>query len=272
MITLASLHTYPVKSCRGVTHDATFLTAAGLTHDREWMFVAPGGRFLTQREVPLLATVEVALDAGALRLAGAGRGEVRIPLDFAGRRTEVTVWGDRVSAFDQGDEVAAWASALLGRELRLVRFDPAARRLSSRDWTGPIEAPTRFPDGYPLLVLSRASLEDLNARLPEPLPMNRFRPNLVLDGLPPYGEDVLHDLVSDGVRLRVVKPCTRCAITTTDQHSGVVAGEEPIRTLRSYRWDAQLRGVAFGQNAIVVQGGGHELRVGMAFTQSADAD
>jgi uncharacterized protein YcbX len=101
--------------------------------------------------------------------------------------------------------------------------------------------------------------------------MNRFRPNLVLDGLPPYGEDALHDLLADGVRLRVVKPCTRCAITTTDQQAGLVTGEEPIRTLRTYRWDAQLRGVAFGQNTIVVQGEGRDLRVGMAFTASTDA-
>jgi hypothetical protein len=161
--------------------------------------------------------------------------------------------------------VARWASDFLGREVRLVRFHPEARRPSSREWTGEVEALTRFTDGYPLLVVSRASLDDLNSRLQEPLPIERFRPNVVLDGLPPYGEDSLGDLVADGLRLRVVKPCTRCVITTTDQATGTVCGEDPIRTLRSYRWDARLKGVTFGQNTIVVEGAGRMLRVGMGF-------
>jgi uncharacterized protein YcbX len=129
-------------------------------------------------------------------------------------------------------------------------------------WTGGLDAYSRFADGFALLVISLASLEDLNARLPEPLPMNRFRPNLVLDGLAPYGEDAVGDLRVGEVRLRRVKPCTRCSITTTDQATGVVDGNEPIRTLRTYRWDAALRGVTFGQNFIVVSGAGADLRVG----------
>ncbi len=266
MVTLVGLHTYPVKSCRGLDHESAALTAAGLEHDREWMFVTPGGRFLTQREAPRLARVRVQLGDGELRLAADGAGEVAVPLDFAGPRDEVTVWGDRVPAFDQGNEVAAWAGALLGRDVRLVRFDPAARRLSSREWTGPVDALTRFTDGYPLLAISRASLDDLNSRLPAPLPMERFRPNLVLDGLPPYGEDTVGELVAEGLRLRVVKPCTRCVITTTDQREGVVTGDEPIRTLRGYRWDARLKGVLFGQNVIVVEGVGRRLDVGLCFT------
>lgn len=265
VITLASLHTYPVKSCRGIAHSIVRLTEAGLEHDREWMFVGPGGRFVTQREIPGLARVDVELDAGTLRLSASGAGGVAVSLEFQGARTEVNVWGDVVGAFDQGDQVAAWASALFGRELRLVRFDREARRLSSRDFTGAIEAPNRFSDGYPLLVVSRASLDDLNSRLPVPLPMDRFRPNLVLEGLPPYGEDSLRDLVADGVRLRIVKPCTRCVITTTDQQTGAVVGDEPVRTLRAYRWDAGLKGVTFGQNTIVVDGVGRELSVGIIF-------
>lgn len=265
VITLASLHTYPVKSCRGIAHSTIRLTEAGLEHDREWMFVGPGGRFVTQREIPGLARVDVELGAGTLGLSASGAGGVAVSLDFQGARAEVNVWGDIVGAFDQGEEVAAWASALFDRELRLVRFDRDARRLSSRDFTGAIEAPNRFSDGYPLLVISRASLDDLNSRLPAPLPMDRFRPNLVLEGLPPYGEDSLRDLVADGVRLRIVKPCTRCVITTTDQQTGAVAGDEPVRTLRAYRWDAGLRGVTFGQNTIVVDGVGRELSVGAIF-------
>ena len=265
MLSLAALHLYPVKSCRGIEHRSARLTVAGLEHDREWMFVAPGGRFLTQRELPALARVVVRVGDEGLSLEADGAGIVTVELDRTGPASEVAVWGDRVTGIDQGDAVAGWASELLGREVRLVRFHPEARRPSSRDWTGEVEALTRFTDGYPLLVVSRASLDDLNARMNEPLPVDRFRPNLVLEGLPPYGEDSLGDLVAEGVRLRVVKPCTRCVITTTNQGTGTVQGEEPIRTLRGYRWDARLKGVTFGQNTIVVEGVGQELRVGMEF-------
>jgi uncharacterized protein YcbX len=263
MITLAALFTYPVKSCRGTAHESVQLEAAGLAHDREWMFVTSGGRFLTQREQPRLARVLASVQLGELRLSAEGAGEARVPLDYLGPPGEVTVWRDRVNAFDQGDEAAAWISALLGRDTRLVRIDPAARRRCDPAWTAGTDAHSRFTDGYPLLVISRASLDDLNSRLQAPLPMDRFRPNLVLDGLPPYGEDEVHELTAAGIRLRVVKPCTRCSITTTDQSAGVAAGEEPLRTLKSYRWDAALHGVTFGQNTIVIEGAGSTLEAGM---------
>ena len=269
MITLAALFTYPVKSCRGTAHESALLEQAGLEHDREWMFVTAGGRFLTQREEPRLARVLAAVQRGALRLSADGAGEVWVPLDFGGSRGEVTVWRDRVSAFDQGDEPANWISSLLGRDARLVRIDPAARRRCDPAWTAGTEAHSRFSDGYPLLVISRASLDDLNSRLPAPLPTDRFRPNLVLDGLSPYGEDEVHEFTARGIRLRVVKPCARCSITTTDQSAGVTTGEEPLRTLKSYRWDPALHGVTFGQNTIVIEGAGSTLEAGMSLTASA---
>ena len=269
MITLAALFTYPVKSCRGTAHESVLLEEAGLAHDREWMFVTPGGRFLTQREEPRLARVLASVQRGELRLSADGAGDVRVPLDARGPRGDVTVWRDRVSAFDQGDEPAAWISSLLGRDARLVRIDPAERRRCDPAWTADAEAHSRFSDGYPLLVVSRASFDDLNSRLPAPLPMDRFRPNLVLDGLPAYGEDEVHELTAEGIRLRVVKPCTRCSITTTDQSAGLASGDEPLRTLKSYRWDAALHGVTFGQNTIVIEGAGSRLEVGQALTASA---
>ena len=262
MITLASIHSYPVKSCRGVRHESALLTRAGLAHDREWMFVSGDGRFLTQREEPRLARVEVALLDGALRLSAEGAGGVDVPFDVAGARSSVAVWGDPCVGVDQGDAVAAWIGGLLGREARLLRFDAATSRRSDPRWTGDLEAFSLFSDGFPLLLLSRASLDDLNSRLAEPVPMQRFRPNLVLDGLPPYGEDELHEIECGGVRLRMVKPCARCVVTTTDQRSGERMGEEPIRTLKTYRWDSALRGVTFGQNAIVVAGAGQALSAG----------
>ena len=264
MITLAGLNVYPVKSCRGIALDASPVTAAGLEHDREWMIVTPQGRFLTQRDEPRLACIEVQVYDAALALTAPGASPLHVPLTpRRGRIVEVTVWRDRCPALDEGEAAADWLATLLGRPLRLVRFDPAHRRASDPAWTGGREALTRFSDGFAMLAISLASLGDLNARLAVPLPMNRFRPNLVLDGLPAYGEDGIGDLVAGPLRLRRVKPCTRCIITTTDQASGARDGEEPLRTLKSYRWDPVLRGVAFGQNLIVVAGAGQRLEVGM---------
>ena len=267
--TLAALHLYPVKSCRGIAVAEATVTDAGLEHDREWMVVTPEGRFVTQRECPRLATVRVALDAGTLTLAAEGAGTVAVPLGFRGSPVEVTVWGDRCRAHDQGDEVARWLSDTLARPLRLVRFEPSQRRLSDPAWTGGLEAATRFSDGFALLAISRASLADLNARLAVPLTMDRFRPNLELDGLPPYGEDELQDLVAGPLRLRRVKPCTRCVITTTHPETGVVEGDEPLKTLKTYRWDPQLRGVTFGQNLVVVAGAGAMLAAGLKLRAAA---
>jgi MOSC domain-containing protein len=262
VITLASIHSYPVKSCRGIAHESALLTAAGLEHDREWMFATPEGRFLTQRDEPRLATVNVSIQGEVLRLSAEGAGGVTVPAGLDGPRTRTEVWGDPCAAIDQGPVVAGWASRLLDREVRLLRFDTASSRRSDAAWTGEVEAFSLFADGFPLLVVSRASLDDLNLRLDVPVPMERFRPNLVLEGLPPFGEDLLHEIERDGVRLRFVKPCTRCVVTTTDQQTGERMGEEPVRTLKAYRWNTALRGVAFGQNAIVVSGAGQRLSAG----------
>lgn len=278
MITLAALNVYPVKSCRGIALDSARVTSAGLEHDREWMIVTPEGRFLTQREEPRLARIAARLSEDTLVLSAEGMDELRVALDspaigaggpgasrtrLDGRNVEVTVWRDHCRALDQGDEAARWLAAFLGHPLRLVRFDPAQDRPSDPSWTGGLRALNRFSDGFALLAISTASLADLNGRLAKPLPMNRFRPNLVLEGLPPYGEDGIEDLTAADVRLRRVKPCTRCIITTTDQESGVRMGDEPMRTLKTYRWDPVLKGVAFGQNFIVISGAGGRLEVGM---------
>ena len=187
---------------------------------------------------------------------------LRVPLGLEGLRVPVAIWKDTCPGIDAGDSPAAWLRQCLERECRLVRFDPACRRLSSMQWTGGLEAENRFSDGYPLLVIGRASLDDLNARLARALPMNRFRPNLVIDGLGPYDEDRIDELFDDSVRLKIVKPCARCTITTTEQSTGEVDGAEPLRTLKAYRHDPMLNGVRFGQNAIIVQGHGAALRRG----------
>lgn len=266
MVTIASLHVYPVKSCRGVDVSRAVLTNAGLAHDREWMIVSAAGRFLTQREEPRLALIHTTLEPGLLRLAAAGSGEISLPLEARAERVEALVWKDRCAALDQGEEVARWLSAFIGRDCRLVRFDPQGSRSSDRHWTDGRDAPVRFADGYAMLVISQASLADLNERLERPLPMSRFRPNLVLEDLAPYGEDAIDELADGTIRLRCVKPCTRCKITTTDQDAGEVDGDEPLRTLRTYRWSRELKGATFGQNLIVLAGAGCELYVGQRLT------
>ena len=268
MIRITALNIYPVKGCRGVALDSARIAATGFEHDREWLIVRPDGRFMTQREEPRLALIETALvgttDAGGgtLRLRVPGGAELRLPLGLQGREVEVTCWKDSCAAFDAGEEAAEFLTGYLGAPLRLVRFDARRKRPSSPQWTSGVEALNQFSDAFAWLLVSEASLEDLNRRLERPLPMNRFRPNIVVDGLPPFGEDGVHELAAEGVRLRRAKPCTRCIVTTTDQATGTRDGQEPLRTLRQFRFDGELKGVVFGQNMILIDGIGAQLRVG----------
>jgi len=239
----------------------------GLRHDRRWMLVNEQGRFITQREQPRMALIEPQLTDAHAEHSGLQIHAPNMPvLQVAGTNTHsvqsVTVWSDTVSAFDEGDEAAAWFSDYLGEAVRLVRFNDDQPRWSDARWTADVRAQARFADGFPLLLISQASLDGLNARLAESLPMNRFRPNLVVEGLPAYGEDTLRDFGNGSLRLRAVKSCTRCKITTTDQATAVVTGLEPLATLAQYRRHAELRGVTFGQNVIVVNGAGSTLQVG----------
>jgi hypothetical protein len=261
-VRIAALYVYPLKSARGTECSEAMLTSAGLAADRQWMIVSAQGQFLTQRELPRMALLVPELSEARLVLRAHGGSQLTLSRALAGTPCRVRVWQDECAAFDEGDEAAAWLSQLLGRPCRLVRFDPAQPRFSSPAWTGALRAENRFSDGFPLLALGTGSLADLNARLAVAIPVNRFRPNLLLEGLEPYAEDRIAELEHGEVRIRVVKPCTRCIITTTDQDSGERAGEEPLRTLRRYRYDAQLRGVCFGQNLIVVGGAGASLRRG----------
>lgn len=264
-VEITGLNIYPVKSCRGIALREALLTARGLEHDREWMVVDYAGRFVTQRQLPRLALIETELAPDALRLSAPRQKPLRVPLALREMaRLRVEVWRHGCEAFDEGVEAAEWFSEFLGGKYRLVRFDPAHRRLSDLTETGGTEAENQFSDGYPLLVLSEESLAELNRRLggAGPLPMNRFRPNLVIAGGGVHIEDRAARLTGEGIELALVKPCERCRITTTDQLTAEV-GKEPLRTLATYRYDERLDGVAFGMNAIVIHGVGGPLAVGM---------
>ena len=267
---LGALYVHPVKSCAGLAPDSATLVETGLAYDREWMVVDADGAMLTQRQLPRMALVRPAFRLGDLVLRAPGMLALHLSLDRVEAALRVRVWDDAVAAFDMGAVAAEWFSGFLGRRCRLVRFDPDQRRLSNRHWTGAIEAENAFSDGFPLLVAGSASLADLNRRLAArgvpPLPMQRFRPNLVLDGLEAYDEDHLDELRFDGddgpVRIRLVKPCSRCTIPGVDPETGE-QGSEPGDTLATYRADPRVGGaITFAMNAVVVEGFGRTLRVG----------
>jgi hypothetical protein len=268
--TVSRLLVYPVKSCAGVAVTEAVLTEAGLDLDRAWMVVDADGVFVTQRELPRMALIRPQLRLSDIVLRAPGMLALHLAIDAVESPLTVRVWNDEVPAWDMGRVAAQWFSDFLGRPLRLVRFDPAHRRLSSPAWTGGVEAPNAFSDGFPVLVTSERALDDLNRRLAAgghpPVGMERFRPNLVLAGVEPHDEDrldTLHITTADGVaRLQPVKPCARCPIPNVDPATAEVS---PVvgDTLQAYRQDTRLNGsVTFGMNAIVLAGDGLVLRVG----------
>ncbi|MEO5695635.1 MAG: MOSC N-terminal beta barrel domain-containing protein [Burkholderiaceae bacterium] len=279
-VRLAALHVYPVKSCGGVGLDEALLIETGIELDRAWMLVDADRAFVTQREVPRLALVQPTLKRAEMLLRAPGMLALHVAVDRAEAAVQVSLWGKQVAAYDMGDLCAQWFSDFIGQPLRLVRFDPAHKRLADRRWTGAIEAENAFTDAFPLLVTSTAALDELNRRLHAngnaAVTMARFRPNLVLDGLDAHGEDALEEIAfetADGpVRLKLVKPCGRCTIPDVDPviaETGHAVGD----VLAGYRADARVDGtVTFGMNAVVVEGIDRVLRVGMTGTASLRFD
>lgn len=260
--TITGLNIYPVKSCAGIALTRAQLTSTGFEHDRQWLIVQPNGRFVTQREQPRLALIRPELSDRVLTLRAPGQDAIDIAWDHRGAAMQVQVWKDHCASIDAGDAAASWLERYLGQPHRLVRFDPAFKRQADPAWTGAIESYAQFSDAFPWLLISQASLDDLNSRLDSPLPMNRFRPNIVVAGLDAFEEDAVTELTMGAIALRPVKPCTRCAITTTNQETGERTGDDPLRTLRTFRLDRQLKGVTFGQNVILRSGLGSWLSVG----------
>lgn len=246
-ITLSAIYIYPVKSCRGIGLTAAQLDDWGLQYDRNWMVVDAAGRFLSQRELPQMARIETAISAEALHLSVAGAAPLELPLTpYLGQTLSVQIWHDQTQAVDQGEAAAAWFSQVLGQSVRLVRIGASYRRPVTP--VQPTAAEVSFADGYPLLLISEASLAALNDRLPEALPMNRFRPNFVVAGCDAYDEDGWAQIRINDITFSLVSPCERCAITTTDQATGSRNGPEPLKTLATYRRVAG--GVIFGQNLV----------------------
>ncbi|MBE7939467.1 MULTISPECIES: MOSC N-terminal beta barrel domain-containing protein [Ramlibacter] len=269
---IARLFCYPVKSCAGVELAQADLAETGLDLDRAWMVVDEDGEFVSQRELPRMALVRPQIKLSEVVLRAPGMLALHLAVDTVESPRRVRVWDDEVDAWDMGDLAAQWFSDFLGQRLRLVRFDPEVRRLSSRQWTGTLEAPNQFSDGFPLLVVSEGSLAELNRRLAEAghaaVGMERFRPNIVLAGLEAQDEDrlgALRILTGDAeVLLRPVKPCPRCPMPDIDPATGVPSPEVGD-TLRRYRANERVGdAVSFGMNAVIVAGVGQRLAVGQA--------
>lgn len=254
---ICNITLYPVKSLRGIDISEREVDAFGLRGDRRWMVVDPEGTFITQRQEPRMALLSTALDGDAV-IVSWGNGEA-CRLDPAATRDEtlrVTVWSSRVPARTVPPEIDTWFSGVLGRPVRIVHMgDDAKRRVNGR--YGQPEDRVSFADGYPVLLIGQSSLDDLNARLDQPVPMDRFRPNIVVADSDPFAEDTWKQVRLGDVPFDVVKPCSRCVITTVDQKTGE-SGKEPLQTLATYR---KHRGkVLFGQN--LIQRGRGTLRVG----------
>jgi uncharacterized protein len=252
MFTLKELFIYPLKSARGIALEHAYVEERGLKFDRRWMVVDAQGTFITQRTHSLLARVDVAIGSTGLRLSAPNHGELRLSLyPSTPARRPVVVWDDTVGAMDVGAEASEWISELLGERCTIVFFPDDASRLVDPRFARRRER-TAFSDGFPVMVLSQASLDDLNARLAVPLTMERFRPNIVIGGCDAFAEDTWQSIRIGDVVLPIVKPCARCVITTTDQHTAE-RGIEPLATLARYR---NVNGkVLFGQNALVEQTG-----------------
>ncbi len=292
---LAALWVYPIKSCAGVSVTQALLTPTGLAFDRAWMVVDAQGGMVTQRDLPRMALIQPELTTHPLHsplnpfelvLHASGMAALRLPVHpttdpaLPVMPMQVRVWDDVVPAFDMGPAVSAWLNAFLGDALgplRLVRFDESHTRLSSAKWTQGVAAANQFSDGFPVLVTSMASLDELNARLhakgEDPVDMRRFRANLVLgnpvqgDALAAHDEDrvgCMTVVCDEGhtVQLQPVKPCPRCPIPNINPDSAQ-AHPSVSETLQAYRQDTRVNGaITFGMNAVVMGGVGQILRVG----------
>lgn len=260
MIKIKDLYVYPVKSCKGVRVDEIELSPTGFMGDRNWMVVDEKGVFVSQREQPKLALVTPGLSAGTLTLNAPGMPELAISRSVQnGERIDVDLFGEKVSSLAASSEASAWFAKYLGGNYHLVTCDPKFFRKGGVQYPSRDEAPTSFVDNYGILVISEASRTDLNTRLVSGVPMNRFRPNIVVEGVDPYGEDYFASASTRDVTLRFIDLCYRCNLTTIDQEKAEF-GQEPLATLGRYR--TSKAGVRFGNYAAVAGGVGKTLQAG----------
>ncbi len=260
-----SLHLYPIKGVRVVDMESAHVGLRGLAQDRHWVITDADGQFLTQRECSDLARLSVTLIPDGLRLRMDDAGEVievKVPTDD--NRSTISVWNDQINALEAHESAAMWLSSVLARPVRLFYMDSKAKRHTSGRWAP--ATPVSFADGYPLLIVTAASLDALNTEIEksggDAVSMARFRPNIVIDGADPWADDFWKRIRIGDVEIDLVKPCDRCVVTTKDQSTGATMGKEPLKTLAKIRKSAhpKLSGVLFGWNAAACNEG--EIKVG----------
>jgi uncharacterized protein len=246
-VTLSGLYVYPIKSCAGISLQSADLSATGLRHDRRWMLVDETGEFMSQRAHPRMALISIRFAQEGMIVNAPEMNELEIPLqNETGNHIDVRVFGDTNRGALVSEEADHWFTEFLAFPCRLVHKPDDDPRLVDSSFAQSGDQ-VSFADGFAFLLISEASLEDLNGRLEDPLPMNRFRPNFVIRGCGPYAEDGWSRLTIGGIPFRVAEPCPRCAITTVDQRTGT-RGKEPLRTLATYRKSEGE--VYFGRNLI----------------------
>ncbi len=243
---LAGLFVYPLKSAAGISLGRAPIGARGIADDRRWMVVDAGGQFISQRTHPRMALVRVRFATDGVLVSAPGFPDLALPrVPHGGSARSVAVWGDTVAAPSVGAGAAEWMSAHLGCRCDVVYLPDDAARVVEPGW-GPSRL-LSFADAFPFLLISEESLADLNSRLAVPLPMNRFRPNLVVSGCGPYGEDSWMRIAIGELCFVAARPCSRCATTVVDQDTGE-RGREPLATLAGYRRTGNE--VFFGQNLV----------------------
>lgn len=262
VIEVTELNFYPIKSCHGTALDTADIALRGIKHDREWLIVdASTNNFITQREIAKMCLVKPDLSeqGDELRLSAPGMDTIKVPVTRTCGQRRVTVWSKACKADDQGDEAAKWLSKFLNVDCRLVKMADDHKRQVDQRYAKRKTDQVGFADDFPILLISEESLVDLNTRLENKLPMNRFRPNIVVKGCNAFDEDNWNTVKIGDLLFDVVKPCARCVITTIDQ-TNANKGPEPLKTLASYR-NSRNR-LLFGQNVVHHSSG--KLRIGDA--------
>lgn len=234
-IILTGLYIYPIKSLRGIAVNSATVERRGLQYDRRWMLVDEKNKFISQRECPKMATIAVEISDRGLIVSAEGMTALTIPFEpDKGDRIQVSIWRSLCEAVSYSDRIDTWFSEVLDRPCHLVYMpEETSRRVNPEyDVNNSIVS---FADGYPFLLIGEASLSDLNRRLDNPIPMNRFRPNLVVSGSPAFAEDEWKEIAIAEATFHIVKPCDRCSIPSIDQETGIPTGQKLLKTLASYR-------------------------------------
>ncbi len=256
-IIISGLSVYPVKSCREVKLNSALVESFGLNNDRRWMVVDERGVMLTQRKIAKMCLIQVELTNSGLILKTRSMDNLIVINPVVKKKVTVKVWNDECQAYDAGDEAAKWLSLALSVTCRLVYFPDDEFRQVDLTYANKGDK-TAFSDGFPLLLISQASLDDLNSRLSTPVTMNRFRPNIVVSGCQPFAEDKWKKIRIGDIIFCIVKPCSRCVIPSINIETAE-REEEPIKTLMAYR--KLDRKIFFGQN--VIADGLGKIEVGM---------